>query len=133
MTDGSPQPPPNSPATGLPTISGTGQVGETLTVDTDDIHDPDGTGDAVFTYQWLSEETEIVGATDDSYTLTDADEGNRIRVRVSFTDDEGHPETLTSEATDTVEPEPVEPPASAAESHRRVEQRRYDHSDVERT
>ena len=112
VTDGSPQPPPNSPATGLPTISGTGQVGETLTVDTDDIHDPDGTGDAVFTYQWLSEETEIVGATDDSYTLTDADEGNRIRVRVSFTDDEGNPETLTSEATDTVEPEPVEPPAA---------------------
>ena len=112
VTDGSPQPPPNSPATGLPTISGTGQVGETLTVDTNDIHDPDGTGDAVFTHQWLSEETEIVGATDDSYTLTDADEGNRIRVRVSFTDDEGNPETLTSEATDTVEPEPVEPPAA---------------------
>ena len=116
VTDGSPQPPPNSPATGLPTISGTGQVGETLTVDTNDIHDPDGTGDAVFTYQWLSEETEIVGATDDIYTLTDAGEGNRIRVRVSFTDDEGNPETLTSEATDTVAGRPPEPLTASLEN-----------------
>ena len=116
VTDGSPQPPPNSPATGLPAISGTAQVGETLTVDTNDIHDPDGTGDAVFTYQWLSEGTEIVGATDDSYTLTDADEGNRIRVRVSFTDDEGNPETLTSEATDTVAGLPPEPLTASLEN-----------------
>ena len=106
----------NTAATGQPTISGTAQVGETLTVDTNDIHDPDGTGDAVFTYQWLSEETEIVGATDDSYTLTDADEGNRIRVRVSFTDDEGNPETLTSEATDTVAGRPPEPLTASLEN-----------------
>ena len=34
----------NSPATGDPTISGTAQVGETLTVDTSGIADTDGLG-----------------------------------------------------------------------------------------
>ena len=35
-------PRPNSPATGAPTITGTAQVGETLTADTPDIADADG-------------------------------------------------------------------------------------------
>ena len=39
---GTPEAPPNSPARGAPTISGTAQVGETLTADTGGIEDDDG-------------------------------------------------------------------------------------------
>ena len=91
-------------------------MGETLTAGTTAIADSDGTDNAVFTYQWLRldgvSESDISGATSSSYTLTDADEGKTIKVRVSFTDDAGNDETVTSTATTTVEPEPVEPPAA---------------------
>ena len=57
-------PPPNSPATGLPTISVTAQVGETLTADVSGIADADGLSDVTFQYRWLSSrDTEIPGAT----------------------------------------------------------------------
>ena len=45
----------NTPATGTPTISGTAQVGETLTVDTSGITDADGLDNVSFSYQ-LGEE-----------------------------------------------------------------------------
>ena len=94
----------NTPATGAPSISGTAQVGETLTVDTSGIADADGLSDASFSYQWLSSrDTEIQGATGSTYTLVGADEGKIIKVRVSFTDDAGNQETLTSAATGAVE------------------------------
>ena len=94
--------PPNSPATGAPIISGTAQVGETLTADTSGVADADGLDNAAFTYQWLADDTEVVGATNSTYTLTDADEGKTVTVRVSFTDDGGNDETLTSAATEAV-------------------------------
>ncbi len=90
---------PNSPATGQPTISGTAQLGETLTADTSGIADADGLNNAAFTYQWLADDADISGATGSSYTLADADAGKAIKVRVSFTDDAGNEETLTSAAT----------------------------------
>ena len=95
-------PRPNTPATGLPTISGTAQVGETLTVDTSGIDDADGIGNATFSYQWIAGTTDIAGATDLTYTLVADDVGKAIRVRVSFDDDRNFLETLTSEATATV-------------------------------
>ena len=94
---------PNSPATGLPTISGTAQVDETLTADTSGIADSDGLAAAVFTYQWLADDAEIQGATGSTYTLTDDDAGKTIKVTVSFTDDASNEETLTSAATGEVE------------------------------
>ena len=94
---------PNSPATGAPTISGTAQVGETLTADTSGIADADGLTGATFKYQWLSSrDTDILGATGSTYTLVSADEGKTVKVRVSFTDDAGNEESLTSEPTDVV-------------------------------
>ena len=42
------------------------------------------------------------GATDSTYALVDADEGATIKVRVSFTDGGGNPESQTSAATATV-------------------------------
>ena len=117
---------PNSPATGAPTINGTAQVGETLTADTSGIADDDGLEDAAFTYRWLADDTEISGAAGLTYTLADADRGKAVRVRVSFTDDGGNEETLTSGATDAVAAaEPSEPPAkprglSATATHDQV-------------
>ena len=104
---------PNSTATGLPTISGTAQVGETLTADTSGIADEDGLDNAAFSYQWLSSrDTEIQGANASTYTLVSADEGKIIKVRVSFTDDANNHETLTSDATEAVAARPNSPPAS---------------------
>ena len=101
----------NTPATGAPTISGTARVGETLTASVSGIADADGLGGASFAYQWIRGSTGIQGAAGASYTLAGADEGGRIKVRVSFTDDAGHAESLTSAATGTVEaaPDPPEP------------------------
>ena len=100
---------PNNLATGTPTISGTAQVGETLTADTSGIVDEDGLTNAVFSYQWLADDAEIAGATGSTYTLADTDEGKTIKVRVSFTDNAGHEETLTSEPTVAVEARPNSP------------------------
>ena len=107
-----PPEPDNNPASGAPTISGTAQVGETLTSDRSEIADEDGLSNADFSYQWLADDADIADATGSTYTLTDSEEGNAIRVRVSFTDDSGNEETLTSAATEAVAAaEPTEPPA----------------------
>ena len=101
----------NSPATGAPIISGTAQVGETLTVDTSGIDDADGMSGAVFSYQWLANGAEITGATDPTYTLVGDDKGKSIKVRVIFNDDDYNEETLTSEATAAVAAETAVPDA----------------------
>ena len=78
------RPPANSAATGAPAITGTARVGETLTASTSGITDPDGLDNAVFTYQWLADGSDIDGATSTNYTLTAADEGKATKVRVSL-------------------------------------------------
>ena len=91
----------NSPATGDPVITGTARVGETLGVDTSAIADPDDLP-GTFTYQWIrvdgGTETEITGETSATYTLVDADKGKKVKVRVSFTDNAGNPESRPSGA-----------------------------------
>ena len=94
----------NSPATGWPGITGTVRAGETLTATTDRIEDEDGLTDAVFAYRWVRQDpatrtdADIEGATNSTYTVTDADEGKAIKVRVTFDDDAGNAESLTSDA-----------------------------------
>ena len=95
---------PNTPATGAPAISGTAQVGETLTADTSGISDADGLASATFAYQWLADDAELAGATGGSYVLTTSEMDKIIKVHVSFTDDAGKEETLISTATGTVNP-----------------------------
>ena len=97
---------PNAPATGAPTISGTPQVGETLTADTSGIADTDGLTNVSYSYQWLADDANIDGATGSTYILANSDEGKAIKVRVSFTDDADNPETLTSAATAAVAAKP---------------------------
>ena len=98
---------PNSPATGAPTISGTAQVGETLTANTTGIADEDGRENAEFSYQWLADDADIAGATGETYTLVTDDVDKAIKVRVSFTDDATNAETLTSVPTVAVAAAPV--------------------------
>ena len=108
---------PNSPATGAPSISGTAQVGETLTAGTSGIADADGLANVSYGYQWVandeSTDTDIAGATDSTYTLAAADEGKTVKVKVSFTDDAGNDETLTSPATAAVDAAPNSPATGA--------------------
>ncbi|MYH78469.1 MAG: hypothetical protein F4134_12215, partial [Acidimicrobiaceae bacterium] len=99
-------PPPNQAATGQPTITGTPQTGETLSADTSGISDANGLTNAQFNYQWIrndgTTDTEIVGATAQTHTLTQNDAGTAIKVQVSFTDDHGYSESVTSTATAAV-------------------------------
>ncbi len=110
----------NTAATGIPTISGTAQVGEILMALTSGISDADGLPSS-FTYQWLrvdsdgtSNETDV-GSNSNTYSPTAADVGKKIRVKVSFTDNAGNPEgPLTAAAypsgAGTIAPATTTPP-----------------------
>ena len=98
-------------ATGAPAITGTAAVGQPLAVDLTGIEDADGLTNVSYSYQWvrvdadgMSNPADITDATDATYTLVDADLGTTLKVRVSFDDDGGSTETLTSAATATVTP-----------------------------
>ena len=95
----------NTPATGRPSISGTAQVGQTLTAATTGIADVDGLTSPTYGYQWIrvdgdgaSNPADIADATSGTYTPVTADVGKKLRVRVRFTDDDNHDEELTSDA-----------------------------------
>ena len=105
-------------ATGAPTITGTAQVGETLTADRSGITDPDGLDNASFAYQWTAGGRDIDGADDPSLTLTHSERGRTIAVRVSFTDDAGNRESLTSEPTAAVARR-AQPPGHRSAHHQR--------------
>ena len=88
----------NDPATGAPTISGTAQVGQTLTASTTGIMDSDGLPSS-FTYQWMQvlRRNRLtvrgdIGSGSSTYTLTSVKRGRRSQVEVSFTDDDNNSE-----------------------------------------
>lgn len=91
-----------------PTISGTARQGEMLTADPGTWS---GTQPITFTFQWRRCDTNggncsnIIGATAKTYTLTSADVGNRLRVRVRASNDAGS-STATSLATAVVAAQP---------------------------
>ncbi len=102
-------------ATGKPVITGTARVGRTLTASVSGIADPDGLANATFDYQWIQvnggTESDISGATGNTYVLADADLNRKIKVRVTFSDDGGTEYDLTSDifpSSGSVESEPVE-------------------------
>ena len=97
-----PEPVANTAATGLPTVSGTPQVGVTLTADVAVITDADGLDRVSYNYQWLAGDANIQHATARTHAPGVSDVGKTIRVRVSFTDDRGNAESLTSIATAAV-------------------------------
>ena len=93
----------NSPPTGVPTISGTARVGETLTAWTSGIVDTDGLRNVVWRYQWIRVDSDgtsnatDIGTDSSTYTLTSADRGKKVKVKVSFQDDAGFPGERTSD------------------------------------
>ena len=107
----------NSGATGKPAVGGTAQVGETLTADPSGIADHNGVpADAAYSYQWIAsdgtDEADIDGATGADYTLTGAEAGKTVRVRVGFTDADRFAESRRSDPTDAVTP-PAAPNVAA--------------------
>ena len=90
----------NTSPTGVPTIGGRARVGEVLAASVEDVEDADGLEDVTFAWQWLSNDgtadTPIEGATEATYTVAVADVGKTLTVRVTFTDERGTEETLTS-------------------------------------
>ena len=99
--------PDNNAPTGLPTITGTPQVEQTLTADSSGISDQDGLSNVSYRYQWIAGGADIDGATGPSLALTASQQGQTIQVRVTFTDDAGNDESLTSVATDAVTAKPT--------------------------
>ena len=66
----------NTAPTGAPTITGTAQVGQTLTAVTTGIVDANGLTSPGYTYQWIrvnGTEADIAGENSSTYTLVDAD------------------------------------------------------------
>ena len=105
--------PTNTAAAGAPAITGAAQVDRTLTATTTGIVDADGLTSSTYTYQWIrvnGTEADIAGANSSTYILVDADLGKTIKVRVTFDDDGGNTETLTSEATAPVQAADIDPP-----------------------
>ena len=108
----------NTPTTGQPTIAGTAEVGETLTAATSAIADANGLTNAVFSHQWIrstnGSDNDITDATSSTYVVTTADAESKLKVRVSFTDDDGYAETLTSASTASVPAQSQNQPRQAA-------------------
>ena len=99
----------NTPATGTVTIDDTTPtVGETLSATVTNVADADGlAASPAYTYAWLrgapgATPVVIAGADSSTYTPVAADIGQTLQARVSFTDDNGNAETLTSQATAVV-------------------------------
>jgi uncharacterized repeat protein (TIGR02059 family) len=90
----------NDKPTGAVTITGTQKEGKTLTADTSALKDADGLGS--LSYQWQADGKDISGATNASYTLTQAEVGKKVTVVVSYTDGGNSSETVVSIATDPV-------------------------------
>ena len=94
--------PENDAPTGVPEIAGTAEAGRTATASIGSVSDADGTENAQFAYRWIrvadGAETPIAGATGQRYVLGADDVGHRVKVEVSFTDDDGTAERAESAA-----------------------------------
>ena len=98
----------NDVPTGVPTISGAARVGQTLSASRTGIEDVDGLpgNESGYGYQWVrvdsGVETDISGATSRTYEVVTADEGKKLKVKVSYTDDGGTAEEVVSAETEAV-------------------------------
>ena len=106
-----PQPNPGG-GNGIATLSGEAKVGQTLTVNINDI---DGVPSGGIAYQWMANGKAINNATASTYTITPSDKGKHISVHIEYTDFLGNQESINSDATaaigDGTTPIPPQPPA----------------------
>ena len=86
----------------VPLITGTEELGETLTATVPAGLDPDGIDLAAVSWQWLRGGEVIDGAVSSQYILTEADIHSQLTVRLSYTDNGGTAETASSSATGTI-------------------------------
>jgi hypothetical protein len=98
----------NDPPVGVPTITpATAAVGTALSASTAGISDADGLVGVSFSFQWQQQlaanvPTNIAGATGASFTPTAAQVGRSLRVVVSYVDNLGTAETVTSASTNVI-------------------------------
>ena len=90
----------NDAPSGILKISGTPAQEDILTADTSGLSDTDGLG--TFSYQWMRDETAISGETSTILTLGETDVGKKISVTVTYTDQQGTSETVTSASTNAI-------------------------------
>ena len=90
----------NSDPSGQPVIEGTAAIGETLRVNTESITDDDGLGE--FSYQWMRDGTTISGANSSTYVVSADDGDSVLSVQISYTDQLGTLESLTSDNTSSI-------------------------------
>lgn len=82
------------------TITGAAKVGEILTATVSDANGvPSNVG-----HQWMADSAAISGATAKTYALKAAQVGKAITVKASFTDNDGYAESVTSAASEVVQP-----------------------------
>ena len=108
----------NTPATGAPTITGTVEVGKTLTAVTTGIMDANGLTGVTYDYQWIrvdGTEASIARARSSTYLLVAADLGKTIKVEVGFRDADGYLEMRISAATAVVAADTTPPEVGPAE------------------
>jgi len=66
------------------------------------LSDVDGNTSGSGAYQWAKDGTDVSGATNPTYILSDSDIGSVITITATYTDDDGTLETVTSDATSTI-------------------------------
>ncbi|MEI6732756.1 MAG: DUF4347 domain-containing protein [Comamonadaceae bacterium] len=98
------------------TISGTATQGQTLTVATTPADGSPGSVAGAVSYQWYRNGAMVAGATQASYTLTQADVGSSISVVASYTDLQGKPQTVTGGLSGSVLASVVDQPAGTGQS-----------------
>ena len=95
----------NDANTGVPTMSGSFMENQVITADASPLtgNDEDGMTGSSYTYQWqrctstsASSCSDISGSTSTTYTVTQSDAANYLRVSVSYTDDYSNDETVHS-------------------------------------
>ncbi|WP_352309081.1 BspA family leucine-rich repeat surface protein [Psychrobacter sp. W2-37-MNA-CIBAN-0211] len=87
------------------TIIGVAKVGQRLT---STIADENGVPSNVV-YKWMADGVQV--STNSTYTLVDSDAGKRMSLRVTFTDNDGYAEAVTSSTTELVDAgRPIQPP-----------------------
>ena len=91
----------NDEPTGGPEIIGIAAEHQTLSFDLTSLEDHDGLPSNGF-IRWLRDGNPITGATDATYQLTAKDIGSQITVRITYLDNQGTIERVTSDPTATV-------------------------------
>ena len=92
----------DDPLEGAPVILGNARLGQTLTVDTSAISDPDQIDPESFAYQWVRDGQPIAGATSVTYVIVAEDLGAALSVQIEVGDQGGGVGTATSAATAAV-------------------------------